>query len=114
LSEAHLISDKLGLSWVSFSSDYIDPRWPGTRNLLIRHVNEACAFLKPSTNKKQFLCSIHDFKPSCCRNWKQGLDRQECQNGLLKRWGLKINQSGKIQGAPEKLELFKNYLQILQ
>jgi hypothetical protein len=114
LSEAHLISAKLGLNWTDFLSDYIDPRWPGTHNLLIRHINGACAFLTPSRDQKQFLCTIHDYKPSCCRDWKQGLDRRECQKGLSTRWGLKIDQSGKIQGTREKLELFEAYLKTLQ
>jgi len=110
LTEAHRICEKLALHWENFLADYIDPRWPGTQNLLIRQVNRACIFLKPSLDKKHLLCAIHDFKPSCCLEWKSGLDRAECQSGLLAKWSLEINNRGKIQGTEEQIKLFKEYL----
>ncbi len=88
LSEAHIIADKLGVSWRHFLADYIDPRWPGTRNFLLRHINGACVFLRVSSDQKQKLCSIHTFKPSCCQEWKPGIDRSECLDGLKTIWDL--------------------------
>jgi hypothetical protein len=113
LSEAHCICEKLALHWEDFLNDYIDPRWPGTQNLLIRQVSGACIFLKPSIDKKHLMCAIHDFKPSCCLEWKSGLDRAECQSVLLTKWGLEINTRGIIQGTEEQIKLFKEYLRSL-
>jgi Fe-S-cluster containining protein len=114
LSEAHIICDKLGLTWERFLTEFTDPRWPGTLSLLIRHINGGCIFLTTSGDGKQSLCSIHDYKPSCCRDWKSGLDRIECQEGLFSKWGLVADSNGRITGTKQNLELFKDYSRILK
>jgi Fe-S-cluster containining protein len=114
LSEAHLIAHKLGLEWEQFLAEYTDARWPGTLSLLIRHVNGACIFLKTADHGKQLLCSIHDFKPFCCLEWKSGFDRVECQNGLFEKWGLKSDPAGKILGTAERIKLFSEYLRSIK
>jgi Fe-S-cluster containining protein len=113
LFEAHLICDKLGLNWSRFLEDFTDHRWPGINSLLIKHVNEACIFLTTSAGGLQSLCSIHEYKPSCCSDWKSGLNKSECQQGLLTKWNLQIDPKGKIYGSKESLDSFVKYLQSL-
>jgi uncharacterized protein len=82
LDEVHIIAGKLNLSVSQFVEQYTDRRWPGTQSYLIRHVNSACVFLKPSLDNRLKLCSIHDFKPICCLEWQASSDRRECQTGI--------------------------------
>ena len=110
LSEARTIAAHLGVNLERFLTDYTDPRWPGTRSLLLRHVNGACVFLRTSEEDKKKLCFIHSFKPSCCVEWKQGIDRSECLEGLKADWDLSVDYSGKICGPKEKIESFEKFI----
>ncbi len=110
LAEAHAIAETLGLSWERFREEYTDPRWPGTKSLLIRHYNERCIFLQPSGDTKQFLCSIQAFKPSCCKEWKPGWRQAECREGLKKRWNLTLDESGQVSGNPADIESFQSFI----
>lgn len=85
LSEIDEIAQNLGISNEQFIQQYTDPRWPGTRSFLIRHVDSVCIFLKPSEDGQVRLCSIHAFKPACCLEWQAQADRSECQEGLNRR-----------------------------
>ena len=114
LPEVKLIAGKLGISWKSFLQDYTDPRWPGTTSFLLLQNNGVCLFLKSSTDNKQNLCLIHDFKPSCCLDWKSSLERRECREGLKTRWDLAVDSSGRISGSREKLAEFERFLQSLR
>jgi Fe-S-cluster containining protein len=96
-----------------FVAEFTDTRWPGTQSFLIKHVNGSCIFLKSSDNPKQFICSIHEFKPNCCLDWKPGMDRNECKEGLLKQWSLKTDPAGGLRGTQESVQLFSQYLQSL-
>jgi Fe-S-cluster containining protein len=84
IAEANSIAYNLNLPADQFINDYTDHRWPGTQSYLIRQVNSACIFLKPSEDAALMLCSIHPFKPDCCLAWQAGADREECQEGLSK------------------------------
>ena len=95
LTEAHDLADKLGVNWKRFLSEYTDPRWPGTQSYLLRHVNGACIFLRTAEDKKQKLCLVNAIKPSCCLEWKQGIDRSECLEGLKERLELNGGCIGK-------------------
>jgi Fe-S-cluster containining protein len=97
-----------------FISEYTDPRWPGTESFLLKHLNGACIFLEYSKENKQNLCRIHTFKPSCCRKWTQGILKTECQEGLKANWDLDIDSRGNISGLPDKIAVFKDYLNNLQ
>jgi Fe-S-cluster containining protein len=110
VSEAQRICSILGLNWDRFLAGYIDNRWPGKRNLLIKHMDGKCIFLQSSNNPKQLLCSIHDFKPACCLNWKPGLDRIECKTGLSDQWNLKTGVTGSLTGTRKSVETFRQYL----
>lgn len=86
LAEVDSIAKNLNITADQFIKHYTDRRWPGTQSFLIRQANEACLFLKPSTDGKFKLCSIHAFKPNCCLEWQAGASREECQEGLNKGW----------------------------
>jgi hypothetical protein len=105
-----MIAGKLGIRWKDFIRDYTDPRWPGTESFLLRKNNGICLFLKASTDKKQNLCLIHGFKPSCCLEWESGLEQRECREGLKTAWDLTVDSSGQISGTPEKLAEFENFI----
>jgi Fe-S-cluster containining protein len=89
--------------------EYTDPRWPGTKSFLLKHVDGACIFLKADPSCKQFLCKIHGFKPACCLEWESGLNKQECLKGLLAIWHLTVDASGNLQGTPQDIQLFQEY-----
>jgi Fe-S-cluster containining protein len=112
LSEARTLAANLGVSWDRFLADYTDPRWPGTRNFLLRHVDDACIFLGPSEDNSRRLCRIHDFKPACCREWKPGLDHAECREGLKTTWDLIPDGTGKIGGSRGRIEAFRAFYSI--
>jgi uncharacterized protein len=110
ISEAHRICHKLGLSLDRFVTEFTDTRWPGTQSFLIKHVNGSCIFLQSSENPRQLLCSIHEFKPDCCLDWKPGMDRNECKEGLSKQWLLETDSTGGLRGSQESVQLFSQYL----
>lgn len=114
LSEARDIADKLGVSWENFLEKYTDHRWPGTRSILIRHRDRACIFLTDSSDKKQRLCLIHNFKPACCRDWHSGPERPECREGLKTKWGLTVDAAGHIAGDGPGLKAFEKFIQSLK
>jgi hypothetical protein len=101
------------MNWDSFLIEYIDPRWPGTQSLLIKHNPGGCVFLQSPENSKVYLCRIHTFKPSCCLDWKPGLGQPECRRGLEIRWNLTCDPSGTIGGPLENLKEFEDYLNSL-
>ena len=113
LEEAHLIANRLKVSWEYFLAEYADHRWPGNQSILIRHSNGACLFLQNYPQKKQSLCLIHEYKPACCLEWESRLDRQDCREGLKNQWGLTLDTSGRIVGSEEKLKAFDRFLQTL-
>lgn len=112
--EVYLISEKSGISFERFLAEYTDPRWPGTQSYLLRHVNNACIFLRYQAEVQQYLCSIHAFKPLCCQEWKAGLNQIECRECLKKRWGLTADTTGQVCGPLPAIESFKNYLHSLE
>jgi hypothetical protein len=107
---AHNLADNLGISWERFLADYTDLHWPGTRSFLLRQLNSACIFLSSADQRKRTICAIHDFKPSACLEWKPGITRPECLEGLTKVWDLSVNSAGEICGSKEKIEDFKGLI----
>jgi Fe-S-cluster containining protein len=101
LDEARDITQKLGINWEQFLGEYADSRWPGTRSLLLKHIDGACIFLQRSIGNKQSLCRIHDFKPACCRDWNADLSNFECREGLKRIRDLKVDSSGAEIGTIE-------------
>jgi Fe-S-cluster containining protein len=113
LSEARILAHNLGISWERFLAEYIDPHWPGSRSYLLCQIDGACIFLRTGESKKPKLCLIHDFKPTCCAEWKQGINRSECLEGLKTDWDLTMDSSGKICGSQEKIQAFERFILVL-
>ncbi len=113
LIEARKLALNLGVGWEHFRAEYIDPRWPGSRSYLLRQINSACIFLRATGSNGPKLCSIHAFKPPCCTEWKSGIDRSECVEGLKKVWDLTIDSSGKLCGSEEKIRAFERFISVL-
>lgn len=110
LVEARRIVDNMGISWNEFLDEYVDHRYIGAENFLIRQCEGACVFLK-RIDEKQTCCLIHEFKPSSCREWAPGLFRRECREGLSELWGLEVDQNGEeIYGPSDKLFNFYTFL----
>ncbi|MBN1191635.1 MAG: YkgJ family cysteine cluster protein [Dehalococcoidales bacterium] len=108
--EAGFIAGKLGISRQYFNELYSDPRWPFDNSLLIRHNNGACPFLQENSAGNEYNCLIHDFKPSCCREWESRIDRNECKEGLKSVWGLEVDDCGRVTGRIERLKEFVEFL----
>lgn len=113
LEEAHAIVAKLGLTWEKFINEYADTRWPGTRSVLLRHYLHGCLFLNQPEGSAIGLCSIHEFKPQCCRDWQAKLYKKECRQGLAKYWNLSVDETNHIAGSPEALKVFQAFLDSL-
>jgi Fe-S-cluster containining protein len=113
LEEAHTVANRLGLEWQTFLDDYSDPRWPGTRSVLLRHSLYGCLFLDQPEGSPFGLCRIHSFKPQCCRDWQARLWKKECRQGLSKFWGLSVDDNNQITGSPEAVQVFQTYLKTL-
>ncbi len=110
LQESKRIAREMGETWSAWRAKYTDPRWPGTESFLIIHQNGACIFLKRDESGKTTRCLIHSYKPASCKSWIAGWDKRECREGLSKNWGLTLNQEGKIQGAPENIRDFVDFV----
>ena len=114
LDEAHFIAEKLGIDWDSFYEQYIDPSWPGVTTLLLRHQDGHCVFLERQTDERVFFCRIHSFKPVSCIDWHADLSKQDCQNGLLRFWNLKVAPGGLFEGTDAAKKSFTVFLSRLQ
>ena len=113
LREAKKIARKMAMPWELWRAKYTDPRWPGTESLLIIHGDGGCVFLQRDENGLSTHCLIHDFEPSACSGWLAGWDKPECREGLLKGWGLTLDQHGELEGPAEKIKEFASFLTAL-
>ena len=114
LSEARRICDGLGLSWYTFLGNYVERRWPGADSFLLRQQDGKCVFLKNTNEPHRTICLIHAWKPSACREWTPSLYRRECQEGLLKQWGLMVTPEGDIRGCDEEIQSFQLFMESLK
>jgi Fe-S-cluster containining protein len=113
LSEGRRIADALGLTWEEFLDRYADQRWPGVGNVLLHQRNGACVFLEQTEGSKVTRCVIHPVRPSACAEWVPTLYRKECQQGLIRYWGLKVKPSGQLEGARQRVREFHALLESL-
>ena len=113
LIEARRIADELGLPFDQWLATYVDKHWQRPESFLLRRRNGACIFLEHGQRGNETSCLIHHVRPSACRDWTPSLYRRECREGLVKYWGLSVNQSGQVEGTREKLEEFHNFLNSL-
>jgi len=88
--EARHICDVLGLNWHIFLSRYVDHQQSGAGSFFLRQQDKKCIFLKDTNIPHSKICLIHMFKPKACSEWTPSLYRRECQEGLLKYWGLTV------------------------
>ncbi len=110
-TEAEHLARYLGLSLPDFRTHYADPRWPGVDKCLLRQVNGKCPFL--SGEKKEFLCTVHQEKPKPCRDWAADLAKPECRHGLKELWRLRVDNAGILEGTPEDVQAFRDFLSAL-
>ncbi len=113
LDEPQVLAKNLGITMQEFVDYYLDPRWPGTESVVIRHVQGKCPFLDQPEGSVFGLCRIHEFKPYCCRQWQAGLDHKECRQGLSRYWGLTIGQDSELIGSPENKLCFQTFVESL-
>ncbi len=113
LIEARRISDRLALLWDEFLSQYIDQYWPEAEAFFLRRDTGKCVFLGDVEGGNVRQCLIHQVKPSACREWNPSFYRSECQEGLAKYWGLRVNSSGKLKGSDKDLRRFHSLLESL-
>lgn len=112
LVEVRSIADGIGITWQEFAANYLDSRYFGEEQFLLRQENGACIFLK-QVNERIAVCQIHPFKPSACRDWTPSLCRKECQTGLAQLWKLSVDQEGNLKGNTEDLLRFHSFLSSL-
>lgn len=112
LAEAREIASKLGIAWSEFSDTYLENCWPEAQSFTIAHRNGTCIFLRYGESYGSS-CSIHAFKPLSCREWNPSLFRKECQEGLIKYWGLSVSPSGRLEGTEDNLRDFQLLLESL-
>jgi Fe-S-cluster containining protein len=113
LAEGRRIAGGLGLTWGKFLERYLDNRWPGVKNFLLHQRNGMCVFLEQIERSKVTRCMIHDIRPSACAEWMPSLYRKECQQGLTKYWGLRVEPSGQLDGSKQKVRKFRALLESL-
>jgi Fe-S-cluster containining protein len=112
-SEAEALAKNLGMTMETFAGNYIDPRWPGSETVVVRHVAGKCPFLEQPEGSILGICRIHRFKPYCCREWQASADRKECRQGLDRYWGLKVGEDGELIGSPEDILCFQTFVESL-
>ncbi len=113
LVESKRIACGIGINFQTFMERYIDPRWPGTRSLLLIQRNGACIFLEQSSSGA-FNCLIHLTKPLSCRRFKASFSHKECLEGLTQRWQLAAGANGELEGDEEKLRDFHKFVASLE
>jgi hypothetical protein len=111
LEEAGKLAGWLGLDISAFREKYSDPRWPGTRNLLVRQEKGDCVFLERLEDGRATRCRIHQQRPSACRDWVAGPDKPQCVQGL-QMWGLAF-KADKLVGPENALKEFEGFLKSL-
>ena len=108
-AEMERVADFLGISIKKLTAEYTDPRWPVPGKFLLKHRdNDGCIFL--IHRGKEALCSIHIAKPNTCREWTPALSRKECSRGLLRAWGLTVNENEDICGSEQNKSALAEYL----
>jgi Fe-S-cluster containining protein len=112
--EARRIADNLEVDWGTFKSTYLDDRWPGAESFLFRHNQVGCIFLEHKKGSRVSSCTIHNIRPSSCREWIPDWHRTECREGLLVYWGLSADSEGNFVGDQREVDQFNSFLQQLR
>jgi hypothetical protein len=83
IKEMERIARKLHMSREAFSTAYVRAV-PTKDAYILQNAAETCPFLRWDEKGVEATCVIHAFRPQACRNWKPGLSRPECREGLAK------------------------------
>jgi Fe-S-cluster containining protein len=108
------IAGKLDITPQKFLVDYTDHRWPGTESFLLVHVNDVCIFLKTTPETKLKICSIHSFKPACCRAWTAGRQKSECQKGLKELFDISVDSKGNLAATEDQLKKLAKRVKLIE
>lgn len=110
LSEAEIISDKLGMSWPDFQTQYLDPAWPGIQTVLLKHQDGRCVFLEPQSDHRYFFCRIQSYKPAVCLSWEADFTKPDCREGLGRYWKLKFDAENRVTGDTADMANFNGFM----
>ena len=69
-----------------------------------------CVFLKSYLETNEVRCSIHLVRPPACRGYAPNIDRDTCQTGLKKMWGINVKDDLTIEGNADQLKTFYEFL----
>jgi hypothetical protein len=105
------IAPVLGMTTDEFIEKYAYKPFPEFDNMILRHNQSRCPFLKPADGFTGEICSIHDVNPGVCRGWQAGPDRRQCLEGLEKCWQLKVGQNGRFEGTAQHIESFTRFIE---
>jgi Fe-S-cluster containining protein len=79
-------------------------------NYRTRRNDGGCIFLKVFPKTHEVRCSIHTVRPPACRGYAPNLDREACQTGLRKMWGINVTPEFRLEGSVEKLKALHDFL----
>lgn len=79
-------------------------------NYRARRNDGGCIFLKVFPETHEIRCSIHTVRPPACRGYAPNLDREACQTGLRKMWGINVTPEFRLEGSVEKLKALYDFL----
>ena len=103
--------------WTSYgeiesnTSLYAEINWiDELENYRTKRNNGGCIFLQSYPETYEVRCSIHNVRPPACRGYAPNLDREACQTGLRKMWGINVTSGLTIEGNKEKLKAFYDFL----
>lgn len=85
MAEARHIADCMAIDWEAWLDRYIDGGLDDDDTLFLSKVNGVCIFLERGSINSLALCTIHDCKPSACRNWAPDPRGRYCQQGQHRR-----------------------------
>ena len=92
---------------------FCDPRWHDSRSYLVRHEGDHCVFLKRGEDRRTFVCSVYSVRPSSCREWRAGLDKPECREGLRRYWRVHVDDDRQLSGTPAALACLQRFVESL-
>ena len=111
--EATVLASHMSMEFYEWVGRFCDPRWYDPRSYLVRHEGGHCVFLKRGADERTYLCSVHEVRPSSCREWRAGLDKPECREGLRRYWSVRVDEDGNLLGTPTALSRLQRHLRSL-
>ncbi len=99
-----------------FANGFTETNWiDDLDNYRTSRNDGGCVFLKAYPETHEVRCSIHTVRPPACDGYAPEIDRETCQLGLRKMWGITVTPLFSLEGNEEKLKAFYEFLRsILQ